>query len=87
MFWWLCLNIHTDQMTMISWNCQGLGYPLTVHHLKDLIKSSQPIMVFFMETKQVEASCERLRRMVNMDNSTYVLSMGSSGGLGLWWSK
>lgn len=45
------------------------------------------MVVFLMETKQGEASCERVRRSVQFDFAEYVEPIGSSGGLALWWTK
>lgn len=40
-----------------------------------------------METKQVEASCEQVKREVGMENAEYVLPSGLIGGLALWWTR
>lgn len=44
-------------------------------------------MIFLMETKHIEASCERVRREVVMDNVEYVLPMGNSIGMALCWAR
>lgn len=74
-------------MIYLSWNCQGLESPQTIHHLKDLVKGSHPTVVFLMETKQGETHCEKVRRAVSMDFASYVQPPGTSGGLALWWTK
>lgn len=60
---------------MSSWNCQELGSPLTVRHLKYLIKRFKTIIVFLMEMKQDKAYVE------------YVNPAGINGGLALWWTR
>ena len=38
-------------MSLISWNCQGLGNPWTVRSLHDLVKENNPSILFLMETR------------------------------------
>ncbi|KAG8639407.1 hypothetical protein MANES_14G140364v8 [Manihot esculenta] len=38
-------------MKLLSWNCQGLGNPLTIRHLKGMCASYSPDLLFVMETK------------------------------------
>jgi len=42
------------QMKIISWNCQGLGSPLTVQALTALVAKEKPNILFLMETKNCE---------------------------------
>ena len=38
-------------MSAISWNCRGLGNPLTVKALQKVVLEKDPTLVFLMETK------------------------------------
>lgn len=46
----------------MSWNCQGLGTPLTFHAIKALVAQERPAVLFLMETKNKEEVCKRLQR-------------------------
>lgn len=75
-------------MSCISWNCQGLGAPLTRKVLNDTCRRYKLSLVFLMETRMKEARLERVRRRVFGDGCcVYVDPVGSSGGLALWWKK
>lgn len=37
-------------MSLLSWNCRGLGNPATVQVLVDLVHSKKPDVVFLIET-------------------------------------
>ena len=41
-------------MSLLSWNCRGLGNPQTVNALKKVIRLEDPNLVFLMETKSDE---------------------------------
>ncbi|KAF6156613.1 hypothetical protein GIB67_014592 [Kingdonia uniflora] len=46
-------------MIIITWNCQGLGQPTAVRHLKELIRSSKGDIIFLSEAKRSAAKmCE-----------------------------
>ena len=72
-------------MKVISWNCQGIGSPLTVEALKELRKSYDPQFLFLMETKNKEEKLEMLRRRNGFEKGVYVEPEGLSGGLAVWW--
>ena len=38
-------------MTLLTWNCRGLGLTLAVHILTDEVKATDPTLVFLAETK------------------------------------
>lgn len=72
-------------MLIISWNCQGLGRPLIVQVLQGLCTTHRPSVIFLMETNNKRAKLDRIRQSLNFLNSCYVDSIGTSGGLALWW--
>ncbi|KAL0296120.1 UNVERIFIED_CONTAM: hypothetical protein Sradi_6664100 [Sesamum radiatum] len=73
-------------MILISWNCQGLGTPCTVHTLGELLRSHHPSLVFLAETKCKKGRIDGIKRRSGLFGC-YVESQGRSGGLALLWDK
>ncbi|KAL0402196.1 UNVERIFIED_CONTAM: hypothetical protein Slati_4249500 [Sesamum latifolium] len=73
-------------MSCLVWNCQGLGGPWTIRHLRDLVRKHNPLLVFLIETKCNAKKLESVKRPLEM-YGVNVNSKGKSGGLGLLWSK
>ena len=38
-------------MSLLAWNCRGLGSPLVVQTLADEVRAKDPLLVFLSETK------------------------------------
>ncbi|XP_019184584.1 PREDICTED: uncharacterized protein LOC109179530 [Ipomoea nil] len=74
-------------MSMLSWNCRGLGNPWTVREVVDMVSRKQPDFVFLMETKVARDHAERLRVTMGFEGLFYVDNDGLSGGLALLWKK
>ncbi|KAJ4825970.1 hypothetical protein Tsubulata_007732 [Turnera subulata] len=72
-------------MTILVWNCQGIGRPLTVRALNWLVTKHRPSLIFVMECKQTRQRLEKIRRQLRYDQAEYVERVGLSGGLALWW--
>ncbi|XP_074297692.1 uncharacterized protein LOC141628446 [Silene latifolia] len=72
-------------MKILSWNCQGLGNPLTVSSLRDQCWRESPNIVFVMETMISARELEKIRNSCGFSSSVCVSSRGRSGGTGLWW--
>jgi len=73
-------------MKLLSWNCQGLGSPLTVQALKALVVKEKPDLVFFMETKNTEAVI-LLQRHLKFPNSHFINPIGLDRGLAMFWQS
>ncbi|KAL0361211.1 UNVERIFIED_CONTAM: hypothetical protein Sradi_3805600 [Sesamum radiatum] len=73
-------------MILLSWNCQGLGTPCTVHTLGDLLRTYRPSLVFLAETKCKTGRIESLKHRFDYFGCC-VESQGQSGGLALLWTK
>lgn len=73
-------------MSCLFWNCRGLGVPLIVLALRDMIRAKNPDMVFLSETKRVKVKIEPLKRKWRM-NGVSVDRVGQGGGLALLWRK
>lgn len=74
-------------MKLLSWNCQGLGSPLTIRALRALVAQDQPNLIFLMETKNQEHMVQSLRRRMKYPNSFLVNPDGISGGLAFFWDE
>lgn len=61
-------------MSIIRWNCQGLGSGLNVPYLNDLVRKHHPTVVFHMETKNKTVWCERKRKTKGFENNFYVVT-------------
>jgi exonuclease III len=72
-------------MSVLSWNCRGLGNPVTVRDLNRLVKEKKPDLVFLMETKMNNKKCDFIRIKLGFDYSFCVDCVGRSGGLLLLW--
>ena len=72
-------------MSLINWNCEGLGNPQTIKALQRLVDQQEPILVFLIETKLNKEKAEKVRDQCNFKFSWVVPSEGRSGGLTLFW--
>jgi exonuclease III len=73
-------------MSILCWNCRGLGNPRTVRDLCRLVKEKKPNLVFLIETKLRTDKLERIRIRIGFNSVFGVDSVGRSGGLALLWS-
>ena len=72
-------------MSIISWNCRGLGTPWVVQALKKAIRKEDPSLVFLMETKLIGSEMKKLQEEVGLLQGLFVTSVGRKGGLALLW--
>ncbi|XP_074288184.1 uncharacterized protein LOC141613350 [Silene latifolia] len=72
-------------MKILSWNCKGLGNPLTVNTLRDWCWRECPNIVFVMETMISASRLEKIRNKCGFLSGFCLSSNGRYGGLGLWW--
>ena len=72
-------------MRTLAWNCRGAGRASIVRALKELIRESNPDIIFLSETKikstRINKICDRLKFV----DSWCVDADGLSGGLALFW--
>ena len=73
-------------MSIVSWNCRGLGNLWTVWELRQLLKEKKPNIVFLMKTKLRSNKMERVRVQLGFKHMFVVDSVGKSGGLALFWT-
>ena len=48
-------------MTILAWNCRGIGSALAVRNLANEVRSKDPLLVFLIETKTGESKMKGVR--------------------------
>ena len=74
-------------MSCIVWNCRGLGNPLTVQELADLVQAKAPTLVFLAETLVDEARLDFVKDRIHFDKKFFVQRINKGGGLVLYWKN
>ncbi|CAN1189385.1 hypothetical protein LINPERHAP2_LOCUS39866, partial [Linum perenne] len=77
-------------MSILAWNCQGLGSTLTVDSLKTLCRQTRPAILFLSETKNLSAVVSKKLCSLHFRNFHLVDPRGHSGlsgGLAFAWSE
>ncbi|OMO57964.1 reverse transcriptase [Corchorus capsularis] len=74
-------------LTILNWNCRGLGGRRTVHVLRELVHCNNFPVLFLLETKCNKYEMEWLRVCLGYDSYFTVESVGRAGGLPLLWQN
>lgn len=74
-------------MSLLCWNCKGLGNHRTVRDLCRRIKEKCPNLVFLMETKLRSNKLNLIKYKTGFQNLFVVDGVGRSGGLALFWDE
>ena len=72
-------------MSIIVWNCLGLGNLRTVTEPKVVIRAKDPSVLFIAETWADEARLKEIKRKIEFDNLFIVERNNRGGGLALFW--
>lgn len=72
---------------VLYWNYRGLGNPMTVASLTDLVRQFSPSMVFLSKTKCDVTEINKFQRRTALVNGVWVELKGKAGGLALNWNK
>jgi hypothetical protein len=80
-------RLHKSLMSLLSWNCRGLGNLQAVRDLCRLVKDKKPNLVFLMETKLPSHRMEAIKFKIGYASNFVVDNVGRSGGLALIWSE
>ena len=72
-------------MSLLCWNCRGLGNPQTIQSLGDLIQAQDPAVVFVVKTWLVEVRLKVFLKNLNFGNMHVVSKINQGGGLVLLW--
>jgi len=76
-----------SKMSILCFNCRGLGEFKTVDNLRPLIRRNSPKIVFLSETKRSGTEMELVRKRLGNFFGVYVGSQGRAGGLALLWER
>ena len=74
-------------MTILAWNCRGMGSAPAVRALIDEVKGCDPMLVFLAKTKANRNRIKGLQRKLGLTQGITVLANGRSGGLALLWKE
>ncbi|KAK1401084.1 Endonuclease/exonuclease/phosphatase family protein [Heracleum sosnowskyi] len=74
-------------MSVLSWNCRGVGLPWNVRFLKDVVRQEKPVFIFLCETIGRKDRVEWVRRQLGYEGMVVVEPQGRSGGLALLWKE
>ena len=74
-------------MTILAWNCRGIGSALAVRNLADEVRLKDPLLVFLSETKTGESKMKGVRNKLEYTQGITVPSDGLSGGLAMMWKS
>ena len=74
-------------MTILAWNCRGMGSTPAVHALTDEVKGCDPMLVFLAETKANRNRIKGLQRKLGLTQGITVPADGRSGGLAMLWKE
>ncbi|XP_071914130.1 uncharacterized protein [Coffea arabica] len=74
-------------MRALVWNCQGVGSPLTVLHLREVNNLLSPSLIFLSETKNRKYVLDKIARGLRFDNSAVVEAMHKAGGMAILWKE
>ncbi|XP_039064057.1 uncharacterized protein LOC120209036 [Hibiscus syriacus] len=74
-------------MTILCWNCRGLGNPATVHELRRMISIKDPMLVFVSETKLRKNKSEAIRLATKMYGCFEVERAEGCVGLMMLWNE
>ena len=72
-------------MILLSWNCRGLGNPMAVRDLCQLVKEKKPTLLFLIETKNFNNKMEGIRKKLGFLGLFTIHPVGMSGDLALLW--
>ena len=71
-------------MSIIVWNCHGLGNLRTGKELEVMIQAKDPSIVFLAETWVDEARLQEIKHKIEFDNLFFVERNNRGGSLALY---
>ena len=74
-------------MTILSWNCRGLGNQRVVKVLSHLVRVKAPKILFLMETKRTVEEMRSIQVDLPYDEMLAVPCLGRRGGLAMLWKE
>ena len=73
-------------MSIMSWNCRGIGNDATVRELRTLVQRFAPSVLCLQETQVGGLRARNLAHSFGFNRSYTVGSRGRSGGLAMYWN-
>ncbi|XP_074361982.1 uncharacterized protein LOC141702184 [Apium graveolens] len=74
-------------MSVLVWNCRGMGNPRAVRFLKEIIQKHRPSLVFLSETLVRRNKIESICRLIQFEGFFTIEPQGHGGGLALMWKN
>lgn len=74
-------------MSLLCWNCRGIGNARTVRDLDALVRRYRPNIVFLSETMIRASRVKQLRWRLGLKGCLVINSDGKRGGLALLWNE
>lgn len=72
-------------MSVLSWNCHGIGTSWASQFLKDLVSQKKPNIIFLRETLSKQDQLEKIKKYLGFEGLLVIDCQGQSGGLALIW--
>lgn len=72
-------------MIILSWNCRGLGHPVAIPYLCELVKAHRPDILFLCETLSYSVKVVEMRARLFYNCACTVNCIGRSSGLCILW--
>ena len=74
-------------MSVLAWNCRGVGTPPAIRTLTEEVKNQNPVVVFLSETKANTERMKGFQQKIGLTQGIIVPSDGMSGGLAMLWRE
>lgn len=74
-------------MSSISWNCRGIGLPLNIQFLKEVVGQEKPVFIFLCETLARKDKMEWVRVQLGFEGLFAVDPIGRIAGIALLWKE
>lgn len=65
-YWRILISSLPKPMSILSWNCRGLGNPSTIQSFKEIIKDKQLKLIFLMETMILKEQVSKIKKLWGM---------------------
>lgn len=74
-------------MSLLCWNCRGLGGRSAVPNIRDLVTRLKPQVISLIETKIYSSErWQNVRCRIGFQHCFWVSAVGNSGGLAVMWN-
>ncbi|MBA0552383.1 hypothetical protein Golob_023199, partial [Gossypium lobatum] len=74
-------------MRILCWNCRGIGNPVIVRELRQLLVENDPEVIFLCETKVHANKLVSIRSKCRIEGCLAINAIGKSGGLFMVWKE